>query len=123
MQGAGTQTQALPGGGTPAFAWGQGECRVVREVSQGSNVTCLLSLKGPGVIQAERRRARRLWEGDTEMGDGDCGAIVRGSQMDHVVRLETCTWSWLDLLKALPLQSIALLEGEGQKRLADTSFA
>lgn len=87
MQGAGTQTQALPGGGTPAFAWGQGECRVVSKVSQGSNVTCLLSLKGPGVIQAERRRARRLWEGDTEMGDGDCEAVTRGGQLGYVVRL------------------------------------
>lgn len=87
VQGAGTQTQALLGGGTPAFAWGQGECRVGREVSQGSNVTCLLSLKGPGDIQEGRRRAHRLRQGDREVGDRDCEAVTRGGQLGQVVRL------------------------------------
>lgn len=41
--------------GPSAFARRQGECRVVREASQGSSVMCLLSLKGAGVIEAERR--------------------------------------------------------------------
>lgn len=73
---------------------------------------CLLSLKGAGAIEAERRKGPA---GSGGGGQGSGGGALWGSSTGRslsIMRSDGCfrTWSLLDLMKALPLQSIGLLE-------------